>query len=150
MIAAASTGAVIVSDLPFAPPSLELFDEVPGWAIVHAAEDNRNAPLICRGEIAVVESNGKPGWLPTDGGMFLIEYVSPPYGGERYGRRVCSIVQTHRGKHGWYASGTRRGLKTDGIFCCSDGPYNDECQLADKLIGRVVGLLASTMKDTRQ
>jgi len=126
--------------------ALEIFGDlsrVMSRYIVHAAADDHNAPLIRRGEVVVVDTGGASvtgGWLPTEGGLFLIEYCSPPYAGERYERRSRSIVQTftdHEGR--WHAGGLRRG-SFGGKMVCSDGPYADELILADKLIGKVVGI----------
>lgn len=126
--------------------SLELFGDMralPHSYIVNAATDDRNAPLIRRGEVVVVDIGGSAvtgGWLPTEGGLFLIEYCSPPAHGERYARRSRSIVQTFTDDQGrWWAGSTRRGVQGREFFAAC-GPYSDECALADKLIGKVVGL----------
>ena len=120
---------------PAAGLALELFADMarqPDRFIVHASTDNRNAPLICRGEIVVVDTGGPcvtGGWIPTEGGLFLIEYRSPPTACERYARHSRSIVQTFTDQRGrWWA----------------DGPYADELALADKLIGKVIGLYKPT------
>ncbi|MCP4028581.1 MAG: hypothetical protein GY736_20040 [Sphingomonas sp.] len=140
---------------PPAPPSsigpaLELFADMtrqPDRFIVHASTDNRNAPLICRGEIVVVDTGGPcvtGGWIPTDGGLFLIEYRSPPMACERYARHSRSIVQTFTDQRGrWWAGSLRRGMQGREFFC-ADGPYADELALADKLIGKVIGLYKPT------
>lgn len=129
-----------------APLALEVFSDlsrVPDQFIVHAAKDNYNAPLIQRGEIVVVDAGGvyvTGGWLPTEGGLFLIEYRSPPVHGERYPRHSRSIVQTFTDHDGhWWAGSLRRGVHGREFFC-ANGPYHDELTLADKLIGRVIGL----------
>lgn len=130
-------------------PVLELFEDltkVPARYIVHAASDNSNAPLIRHGEIVVVDTGGAcvtGGWYPTEGGLFLIEYCSPPLSCERYARRSRSIVQTFTDRRGrWWAGSLRRGVQGRAIIC-ADGPYSDENALADKLIGRVIGLYRS-------
>lgn len=127
-------------------PALELFADMartPDRFIVHAATDNRNAPLICRGEIVVVDIGGPcvtGGWYPTEGGLFLIEYCSQPSACERYTRRSRSIVQTFTDQQGrWWAGSLRRGIQGRELIC-ADGPYSDEIGLADKLIGSVIGL----------
>lgn len=127
-------------------PALELIADMaamPSRFIVHAATDNRNAPLICRGEIVVVDTGGAcvtGGWYPTEGGLFLIEYRAAPTGSERYARHSRSIVQTFTDQRGrWWAGSLRRGVQGRTVFC-ADGPYADEAALADKLIGQVVGL----------
>lgn len=128
-----------------AGPALELISDltrVPLCYIVHAATNNHNAPLICRGDV-VVDTGGAyvtGGWHPVDGGFFLIEYTSPPEGSARYVRRSRDIVQTFIGhRDRWYTGGLRRGIQGRQIFCVS-GPFADEDTLADKLIGKVVGL----------
>lgn len=126
--------------------ALEVFPDLaalPNSYIVHAATDQHNAPLIRRGEVVVVDTGGAfvtGGWYPTEGGLFLIEYCSPPDACERYARRSRQIVQTFTdGRGRWWAGSLRCGLHRGGLIC-SDGPYDDELALADKLIGRVVGL----------
>ena len=136
----------IANPTPSSPLALELFADLartPDRFIVHAATDEHNAPLIRRGEVVVVDVGGAHvtgGWYPVEGGLFLIEYCSPPTGSERYTRRSRRIVQTftdHRGF--WWAGSLRRGVQAREIIC-ADGPYRDEMALADKLIGQVVGL----------
>lgn len=135
---------------PVAGLALELFADMarqPDRFIVHASTDNRNAPLICRGEIVVVDTGGPcvtGGWIPTEGGLFLIEYRSPPTACERYARHSRSIVQTFTDQRGrWWAGSLRRGVQGREFFC-ADGPYADEMALADKLIGKVIGLYKPT------
>lgn len=122
---------------------LEIFASVPGWAIVHAAQDDRSAPLIREGEVAVVEADGFGGVIPEDGGLYLIEYVSPPHCRPPYGRerRTRQIVQTVKGRHGgWWARPYVQQTPGGGIIVCSDGPYRDEIAMAEKILGRVVGI----------
>ena len=130
-------------------PALELISDlarVPSSYIAHAATNNHNAPLIRHGEIVVVDTGGGSvtgGWIPVEGGLFLIEYTSPPTASERYARRSREIVQTFLGhRDRWYAGPLRRGVQ-GREFICVDGPYRDEMALADKLIGKVVGLYSS-------
>lgn len=122
---------------------LEVFTSIPGRHIVHAATSDSCAPLICRGQVAVVESDGSKGWYPTDGGLFLIEYVSPPHpAGRALERRSREIVQTRpspKADGTWWAHPyCHRGRS--GVFFGSDGPYIDEFHLAEKLLGPVVGI----------
>ncbi len=116
---------------------------------VHMAQDDFNAPLIRAGEVVVVDQGGTQlgGWMPTEGGLFLIEYRSDltEYPGQRYPRVSRSIVQTFTDSRGrWHTGPLRRGIHGN-MMVCTDGPYADEERLAAKLIGKVVGLLASTM-----
>ena len=127
--------------LPVPAVALEVLSTVPAWAIVHAAKDNRNAPLIRQGEIVVVEHGGTAGWYPVDGGLFLIEYATPPMHGYQYERRSREIVQTYRNRRGdWYVGSLRRG-QVGGTIYCADGPYRDEQHLSSKLLGPVIGIL---------
>ncbi|MHA0333693.1 hypothetical protein [Sphingomonas aquatilis] len=127
-------------------PALEIFADLsrmPDRLIAHVAMDTRNAPLIERGDIVIVDVGGTyvtGGWYPTEGGLYLIEYRSPPAHGERYPRHSRSIVQTFTDHNGnWWAGSLRRGVHGRAFFC-ANGPYHDEQTLADKLIGRVIGL----------
>lgn len=118
------------------PIALEMFDSVPAWATVCAADNDHNAPLIQCGEVVVAE-RGR--WVPVDGGLFVIEYVSAPATQFDYEKRRCRIVQTRETEHGWFAGGIRAGQR--GAFIANDGPYADPVKLAEKLVGRVVGIL---------
>lgn len=134
-------------------PQLEIFTSIPAWAIAHAADDDSAAPLLNYGEVAVVESDGRAGWYPADdGSLFLIEYVSPPaLSTLKYERRIRAIVETRRSNRDadqWYAAPRaaprsleegQRQMRRTGRLLCVDGPY-DEQMLADRLIGRVVGI----------
>lgn len=135
------TQALCVSDLPPEPIKLEMLAAPPTGTVVHAATDDNNAPLIRKGEIVVVEHTGTAGWYPRDGGLFLIEYVSPRRGYAPE-RRTREIVQTFLGaKGGWYTGSLRRN---SGIgFPFVDGPYRDENTLAEKLLGPVIGIIAT-------
>jgi hypothetical protein len=129
------------------PRKLEKFDSLqnmPDSYFVQLARDDRNAPLIRAGEIVVVDQGGcqRGGWLPREGGLFVIEYNGglSDYPDQRYPRVSHDIVQTFRDHKGrWWTGGIQRGL-VGTTFYADDGPYKDECHLADKLIGKVVGL----------
>ncbi len=129
-----------------APAALQVFDSVPEWAIVHAAHSDSNAPLIRQGEVVVAEPGR--GWMPVDGGLFLIEYVSAPSSIYDFEKRTWRIVQTREGPRGWYASSFRQG-EAAGCVYVSDGPYHDATKLAAKLVGRVVGILATASFTSR-
>jgi hypothetical protein len=150
MSAVATIRPVAVSAIPAAREpadgvALKLFHQVPGWAIVHAARDNRNSPLIRKGEIAIVKSDGMNGVLPAEGGLFLIEYASIPMARYERCRRTRDIVQTIKNACGhWCATSIRRGM-VDGELHTMDGPYREMDDLADKLIGRIVGIYAPSM-----
>src|SRR3546814_1946562 len=105
------------------------------------ARDNHNAPLIRAGEIVVADQGGPQwgGWLPTEGGLFVIEYRGGlnDYPDQRYPRVSHDIVQTFRDHKGrWWAGGLRKGV-VGNAFYAACGPYRDECHLSDQLIGRV-------------
>ncbi len=119
------------------PIRLQTFDSVPGWAIVCACDSDRNAPLIRSGEVVLAEPGR--GWMPVDGGLFLIEYVTAATAYD-FEKRHCRIVQTRQGPHGWYAGGIRQGEVGQTVYV-ADGPYPDATALAAKLVGRVVGIL---------
>lgn len=129
-----------------APAALQVFDSVPEWAIVHAAHSDSNAPLIRQGEVVVAEPGR--GWMPVDGGLFLIEYVSAPSSSYEPQKHHCRIVQTWETARGWYAGGLRRS-GAGGSFVAVDGPYTDQAGLAAKLVGRVVGILATASFTSR-
>lgn len=120
--------------------ALPIFDSVPAWAIAHAANDDSTAPLIRRGEVVVVESDGCPGHIPEEGRLYLIEWVSPPHLRHRKReRRSRAIIRASVDKRGsWWA---RPHRSRDGaVLLCSDGPYADRLDLAEKLLGPVVGI----------
>lgn len=120
--------------------ALQIMDRPPTRTIVHAADDDSNAPLIRQGEIVVVDHDGTAGWYPVEGGLFLIEYVRPAQGYEPE-RRNRRIVQTFRNGQGrWYAGPLTRGPAT--LALC-DGPYADDDALAARLLGPVIGIMPS-------
>lgn len=126
------------------PPDLaqlRIFDSVPRWAIAHAASDDSAAPLIRVGEVAVVEGDGCVGIVPEDGGLYLIEYVTKPH--TRYGneRRTRDIIRASRDRRGGWWARPHAAQGTGALpIICSDGPYRDELALAERILGRVVGI----------
>lgn len=120
-------------------PTLEMFESVPAWAFVQAASDDRNAPLIRTGEVVVAEPGA---FLPTDGDLFVTEYVSKPQVPFERERRTRQIVLTRHTPVGWWASSLRQGDDGSSIFV-SNGPYPEAAVLADKIVGRVIGILAT-------
>ncbi len=66
-------------------------------------------------------------------------YVSAPATQFDYEKRHCRIVQTRETERGWFVGGLRAGQR--GAFVANDGPYADPVKLAEKLVGRVVGIL---------
>ncbi len=121
-------------------PTLEMFESVPAWAFVQAASDDRNAPLIRTGEAVVAEPGA---FLPADGDLFVTEYVSKPQAPFEREQRTRQIVVTRLTPIGWWASSLRQGDDGSSLFV-SHGPYSDPAVLADKIVGRVVGILATS------
>lgn len=125
---------------------LDRLDNLPAAYSALLVGDDSSAPLIRAGEVVIWDQGGPQlgGWYPTEGGLFVIEHRAEPNGLGRYPRVDRKVVQTHKGRDGWYASNLRRGVVGQRLYC-SDGPYPSEQTLADKLIGRVVGIYAPTM-----
>src|SRR3546814_10568551 len=95
--------------------SSDLLRDAPDTYFVQLARDNHNAPLIRAGEIVVADQGGPQwgGWLPTEGGLFVIEYRGGlnDYPDQRYPRVSHDIVQTFRDHKGrWWAGGLRKGV----------------------------------------
>lgn len=126
-------------------PTLEMFDSVPPWAFVQAATDDRNAPLIRAGEVVVAEPGA---FLPINGELFVIEYVSKPQVPFEREQRTRQIVLTRETPVGWWASLVRQGDDGTSLFV-SNGPYPDPAILADKIVGRVIGILATASVSRR-
>ena len=97
--------------------------------------------MVRQGEVVIVDSDGRKGRIPEDGSLYLIEYVTPPpspdYG---YERRMREIVQVRKTPRGWYAHPYAGTKSSDGVFVMSDGPYDDELALADRILGPVIGV----------
>lgn len=132
-------------------PRLELFDEVPPWATIHAARDDSMAPLIRKGEIAVIEGGDRAGWLPQEGELFLIEYSGTATAYDRFPRRSQSLVVTReckRSEGAWFA-GPLAHKGANGMLYMSDGPYRNADALAHNLIGRVVGIYRPSIAETK-
>jgi hypothetical protein len=128
--------------------SLEMFDVVPPWATIHAARDDSMAPLIRKGEIAVIEGGDRAGLLPQEGQLFLIEYSGTATSYDRFPRRTRNIVVTRESKRrdgSWYA-GPLAHQGRGGALHMSDGPYRDADTIAHNLIGRVVGIYRPSME----
>jgi hypothetical protein len=132
----------IASSTP-AENKLTIFDSVPVLGTVHAANDNSCAPPIREGEAAVIESDGSKRVIPEHGGIYLIEWVTPPlsplYGYERRTRAIVQICRSNRGD-GWYTHSYVRNRPGKRVLLMSNGPYQDEPHLADNILGRVVGV----------
>ncbi len=130
-------------------PSLRLFASVPQNFIAHAVSERGCEPLLRRGEVAICTD--QEFLYPEDGGWYLIEYSN---GTNHRGRerRTRVIVQTYQtqsqvdGQTRWWAR--RPSESRPGTFNMSDGPYDDLNHLAEKIVGRVVGIHAPDRVDS--
>jgi hypothetical protein len=117
--------------------SFRTFEEFPHRHIAHAVHDDSCQPIIKPGEVAVITD--EEGIYPEDSGWCLIEFSNgKSFRGRE--RRAREIVEAYQGKDGdWY---TRRPneARTPGVILCVDGPYSDFNYLAEKILGRVVGI----------
>lgn len=137
---AAARIAGIRQPSPVALPSLRLFHSVPRDFIAHAVTDSGCAPLIAAGEVAIVTDERQ--LIPEAGGWYLVECSD---GNNSHGRehRIRSINLAYSnngaGKEDWWVKSP--GQRRRGVLEFSDGPY-DCGHLADKILGRVVGIYA--------
>lgn len=118
-------------------PSLQLFGEVPVGYLAHGVTDCGCAPLILQGEVAIVSD--EPNLYPEPGGWYLIEHTrgkSYFSGRERRVREIAVAVQDRRGD--WWTRPAAPRVR--GTMSAADGPYSDFNLLADKILGRVVGI----------
>src|SRR3546814_11537163 len=106
--------------------------DAPDTYFVQLARDNHNAPLIRAREIVVADHGGPQwgGWLPTEGGLFVIEYRGGlnDYPVQPYPRVSHHIVPTFRAP-------TRRrrpGRERDGVF--RQGSYPPRGPSRDQLL----------------
>jgi len=136
---------------------LEIFTSVPAWAFAYGVKDGSCMPLFRLGEVAVVQD--KPGIIPDDGGLYIIEYESRDEWGKDLNpaprpRRSHVMVQVNKrerrnGTVFWtcdpYARPRTEAQRLQleqsrGVIICSDGPCPDQYTLAYKLLGKVVGI----------
>lgn len=124
-------------DQPTDTSSFRIFDEFPYHHIAHAIHDDSCQPFLKPGEVAVITD--EEGLYPENGGWYLIEFSNgKSFRGRE--RRVREIVVAYQGKGGdWY---TRRPneVQRPGVIMCVDGPYSDFNYLAEKILGKVVGI----------
>lgn len=139
------TPAVTPPVLPtFDAPSLRLFASVPLDFIAHAQPDDNCAPLLRKGEVAVVTDQYF--LYPESGGWYLVEFSRGKNhrGRERPRSRsimlIFSRVRASTGTTEWYARDPHPMAR--GIPNMCDGPYDDFNHLAEKILGRVVGIFA--------
>jgi len=115
---------------------LRLFDAVPARHIVHAVSDRRCEPLVRRGEVAVITD--QPGLRPGLGQWFLFERARGcSIGGwEQRTREIAVAAVDANG--GWWMLPPAFDLYRARLF--SDGPYPDVGAIAERTLGRVVGI----------
>lgn len=127
--------------------ALRIFDRVPPQFGVAAAE--HDSALIRRGEVAVYDSASVHIEGLIDGAVYVIEYQharghlpqrlwadAPNLRMET--KRQLVIVRRHRTREDRWVAHPLRNCQP-GYFVCSDGPYEAH-HLADKIVGRVVGI----------
>jgi len=117
-------------------PRLRTIDTFPIGFLAHAMPNDDCAPLIRRGEVAVVSD--EECLYPEPGTWYLIEDTAGRnyFGRKRRKRRVAIAIE--RNSLWWTVApaGAR-----DGVLRCADGPYPDANALAEKILGEVVGVL---------
>ena len=116
---------------------LQVFGTIPPGCFGYLVDDDDSDPVLRAGEFAVIDTAALE---PEAGALFLIEWNT----GER------ALVEAYvRGPGWWVASYNRprdrielqRALKRGASLTTSDGPY-EAAHLSEKLIGKVVGVLA--------
>ncbi|AWN47144.1 hypothetical protein DK419_13155 [Methylobacterium terrae] len=138
--------------------ALPLFDSLPAGCIAHPVADNEAAPHLRLGEFAVIDTVDRD---PIHGELFVIRYRSPVYDLGYRDRIVQTNLRVYRSPAGedvrWWACPYQRPRSLDELHQwlnegrmvgLSDGPYCPG-MLEEKLVGRVVGLLASAVEGPR-
>jgi len=143
--------AALYQSLNLEPPperSLRIFEKIPPGFNVCAVGEDRMAPLLRAGEVAVFDETD---FLPQDDELFVIEQGRRSFGSLRSTpstRRIAQIFRTEwRGRECWWLLPAYKPQLTDNrdtwnrrrVRNCSDGPFTDE-ELMNRLIGRVVGI----------
>lgn len=124
-------------------PSLRLFASVPRDFIAHAQPNDNCAPLLRKGEIAIVTDQYF--LYPESGGWYLVEFSNGKNHLQRERPRsrsimlVSSRVRKSTGGTEWWVREPHP--MAGGIPYMSDGPY-DFNHLAERILGRVVGIYA--------
>lgn len=128
-----------------------VYDRLPAGHIAHTMLSTEVMPHIRPGERAVIDLSQRE---PVGGDLFLIEYQSGPVDRRRH------VVETyyHEKMGGWVVGPLERrrivtlaGAPDPDIPAVRwvDGPYRPGC-LAEKLVGRVVGILTPTFEEPRR
>ena len=122
-------------------PGFRLFAKIPSGFLAQAVSDRGCEPLITFGEVAVITD--QDGLYPESGGWYLMEYSrgNSYRGRARRGRSISEVFSAERdGNTWWYAKSP--GPRMRGIVEMCDGPYSDVNCLAERILGRVVGIYA--------
>ena len=129
--------------------SIPIFTQVPPYALVQAVADDHAAPLIRKGEVAVVEDAL---WtIPEDGGIYLIEWESPLtlpshsiveglHPSSTRTRAIVEVIRQEKTGLWWARPFVISTNRRRDIFVSSDGPYADQYTLAYKILGPMIGL----------
>ncbi|KPM23228.1 hypothetical protein AAJ72_10000 [Citromicrobium sp. RCC1885] len=118
-------------------PALRIYDRVPHGHIAFAVPDDGCLPLLRCGEVAVVED--APRTFPEDGAWYLFQWIREPRHEWERETILQSIGVACRGKRGhWYNRAPTPRIV--GAVSSADGPYPDECAMAENIRGRVVGI----------
>jgi hypothetical protein len=115
-----------------------VYDQVPEGCSVFEVHDNRMSPHVSQGEFVLVDESDR---APMHGEMFVIQWSDG-------GRQVVEVNRWHRqdtnGGNLWMAQWQMTmiccGDGSERVMRWGDGPYF-EAPFADKLVGRVVGIL---------
>lgn len=131
--------AAVLIDCSASGRALRLFETIEPGFIVHAATDRSCEPMIQLGEVAVITDEEQ--LYPEPGGWYLIEYSNgTTYRGRE--RRCRSIrvaeLREQRGEQFWHLRPPAQARR--GFLPTSDGPYRDFNDIAEKVLGRVVGI----------
>src|SRR3546814_3743447 len=109
------------------------------------------------GEIVVADQGGPQwgGWLPTEGGLFVIEYRGGlnDYPDQRYPRVSHDIVQTFRDHKGrWWAGGLRKGVVGNAFYaaCGRSEEHTSELQSLMRISYAVFCLKKKTTQNIRR
>lgn len=138
------------------PLTLQMFDRVPHGSLAFAVPDHSCAPLVRRGEIAIVDIHDR---TPEAGGIYLRRCVSCD-GRARIFLHEIAVLALRPGAKGedrtrWFMASHNRPRPGDdwaawsaqfGPVPMADGPYDPHGDLRgypwDSLVGRLVGVLA--------
>lgn len=113
------------------------YTRLPLGCVAHRLDDDRHAPHLCAGDFAVIDRCDRDF---SHGELYLVHFAN--------GARVLQAVRRPHGVEQidgiWLEALDKTGGRSTnellaGTAYLSDGPLRPEC-LADKLLGRVVGV----------